>query len=679
MAFFGLLGRGNTTADATIKVNYDGKKAIDGLKKLKGSVNGVITALALRQIARYAAMFSELGATVQLVNKNFAKFASDRGRQTNDMMRDLKRATLGMVDDLALQQQAMKAMIGGVSFDDMITSMEFVTKFALATGSDVNQKMTTVMTGLARKSAMFLDDVGIQVMGASDVVGAAVEQMKEKMGQFATSIDDPAVKMAQFKANLKTFKQDIGQYFIEPLNLAVTAANKFFEVTKKPENLREIDKKIKDTESLLQKLYLELGNGPSNFEKFADGVAKAFGEKGLIQNEEDIKKTISFIESSLKAAKETRQKILNEGLTDEQVIENKRSANRDAILKKQIERNKELKDSNKNTTKDEAKEQEKLRIKIQEELDRRIEAREDAEEHMAKLTKDIRDRQLQERQAEELKNIENREMAIDRANAIIGRTSEQARQEMLDQLESDLQDDLITRETYHRAVLKLSEDAAEEEKAIRKQSAEDAKSIAISTANALSAFNNILLSDELSSLNISAKNREEYEKKKAEIMRDAARREQAIAIFRQGVALAESIANTAEAVTSAASHGASVGGIIGLVASGAAALSAMVGFIASIGSATVPDPPSFQTGRMGNKKRGRNGDRFIMVDEGEAIISAPQAAMHEPILSAIANNTANLRNFSGGGQTINYIGVSTEQMLQSQVSIQRKNKTGRRI
>lgn len=177
---------------------------------LKKMAAGYITVATAIKGAKLAIELGELGANVEVVNKNFQQFANRGGRDAIAMMGQLRKASGGMMDDMFLQQQAMKAMISGIKFDDMIVAMEYVRKYAIATGSDVNQKMETVMTGLARGSAQFMDDVGIQVMGAKDVVGATIDQMKQKMGEFADTSDSSATKINMMKTSFESLRQEIG-------------------------------------------------------------------------------------------------------------------------------------------------------------------------------------------------------------------------------------------------------------------------------------------------------------------------------------------------------------------------------------------------------------------------------------------------------------------------------------
>lgn len=216
-------------------VNKKNKKGQTIFDSMSSTVLKFGTVLAGIKIAKTAVELGELGAKAQFVDKNFQKFAANAGKSVTSMTEDLRTATQGMVSDLELQQFAMQSMISGVKFDDMLTAMQFVSRQAIATGANVSEKMRTVMTGFARGSAMFLDDVGIQVMGAENVVGAAVEQMKEKMGLFADAAGTAKGNIENTKAEIQNLKSAIGDK-LTPVtetwnNLVLSAFTAFKEIT----------------------------------------------------------------------------------------------------------------------------------------------------------------------------------------------------------------------------------------------------------------------------------------------------------------------------------------------------------------------------------------------------------------------------------------------------------------
>lgn len=316
MAFFGLGGAKNT-AEATIRVGYKGNQAKSGLAGLKKLIGTLVSAYVLKRLAAFTYELGKLGAQSEMVEKNFANLADMHNRSVDSMMGKLRKATMGMVDDMTLQQQAMKALIGGVKFDDLIVAMEYVTKFASATGMSVNEKMNTVMTGLARKSAMFLDDVGIQVMGAEDVIGAAMEQMKQKMDTFATSEEDAATQAAQLKADFENLKQMLGQellpYWSQFNNFLLDSVRLFTWLIKtRKENVEQMRKNEEFQERIVKlgtrRRFLEAEIAKAEREGLDVGRVR---EDGRLIRLTTVQKAL---ETTKKKIREVNEEFLGEGL-----------------------------------------------------------------------------------------------------------------------------------------------------------------------------------------------------------------------------------------------------------------------------------------------------------------------------------------------------------------------------
>jgi len=302
--------------------------ALDGLKK---AAMAFISIQMAKKVALMAREMGELGAKSKFVSKNFENFANNEGKDYNKMMDSMRSATSGMITDLELQQLSMQAMVGGVDFDQMVVAMEYVSAQALATGQDVSSKMQTVMTGLARGSAQFLDDVGIQVMGAKDVVGAAVDQMKEKVGIFGDAAESAMGKMAASKADIENIKARIGEDLIPVAQQWYTVMADIARVTK------EI-----------------LIDGLKGTDKVA--VAEANRHMELIKQHQILKKINKLegskeIEASAKEYKELAkdQKMLQKSLSSmsKRTLEDEKKRNVledeiSAITKKRVEINKEI-------------------------------------------------------------------------------------------------------------------------------------------------------------------------------------------------------------------------------------------------------------------------------------------------------------------------------------------------
>ena len=153
------------------------KKNEMSFKSIAKGVGAFAAAIGAVKLIKFGNELATVGAEAELVSKSFKKMAEDDGRNAVDTLNELRDASKGFVDDMTLQQSALKASISGINMDDLTVAMDYVSSYALATGKNVNQAMETTMTGLARGSAQFMDDIGIMVMGADDVVGGTTTLM----------------------------------------------------------------------------------------------------------------------------------------------------------------------------------------------------------------------------------------------------------------------------------------------------------------------------------------------------------------------------------------------------------------------------------------------------------------------------------------------------------------------
>lgn len=77
------------------------------------------------------------------------------------LLRDLRTATQGTVDDLTLMQRAVQARNFKLPLDQLAIYLEFASKRARETGQSVDYLVDSIITGLGRKSVMILDNLGV--------------------------------------------------------------------------------------------------------------------------------------------------------------------------------------------------------------------------------------------------------------------------------------------------------------------------------------------------------------------------------------------------------------------------------------------------------------------------------------------------------------------------------------
>ena len=689
-------GGGGNTADATIKINYKGDDAIKGLQSLKGTIGTVISALAIKQIVGFTWELGKLGAQATLVEKNFAGFADRAGRTTEDMMGKLRKATMNTVKDIELQQFAMKAMISGINFDDAITMMEYVTKYAMSTGDSVSERMRTVVTGLARGSALMLDDVGIMVTKTGDVVVKATDQMKEKMNLFTTSEQDAAVAAAAMSAEWENQKAIMGKAIL-PLytDISNLLANKLIPA---------MGTWVSESVKMLKVLFTSKTLEDERVDRLIE-LAKAAGDEGVLQDHLNKKLTEQItIRKNIKAIEE--QPGRKTGLDKDQLeIQREKLAKVTEQIVKLGLAQKEIKEP-KNPPKEKSPEKKKRELS-DEEKDRIKKAAADKksfEEKMASEEKEIRNKAEEDKfnafvewnekynNFLEMQNQERITIEEEGQKAILGE-DEYYHKQKIDLLK-------YQRDVYPELAREINALIEEENDNHNKKELEKAKrhndaiiadkirvaetmiSTADTISNALMTISNLQAKKELTKLEelhdkrlISQK---EYDKRREKIEKEATEKRRAWARVQQGIAIAEAIVNVYKAATQV--YSTEWGGVF--IKSMAMAAAIAEGMMA----VAVIQEQNFATGRIGESKRGRQADNIIAaVGEGETIIPAQQSTVHEETLRAISNNTANTAagmkkiGSGGGGVTNNFYGASTEQILNVIAMSERKNRVGQKI
>lgn len=686
---------GGNTADATIKINYKGEDAVNGLKSLKSTIGTIITALALKQIASYTYELGKLGAQSLLVEKNFANFAQRAGKTTEDMMGKLRKATMGTVKDIELQQFAMKALISGIKFDDVITMMDYVTKYAMATGDSVSERMRTVVTGLARGSALMLDDVGIMVTKTGNVVVTATNQMKEKVGQFTTSEQDAAIAAAKMNAEFENQKALVGKAIVPlwaELNKLITKM------------LPTIGAVTADFANMLNMMLTKTTFGDIRTEKYIE-LAKAAKKVSIIEDElnRNIEKRGKLIEVIEKRKEEKKESEKYYGkfswifspdaeikMKMEQLADAQEQIEKLTKAKKEMEAPPPTSLPTSHTKPDE------------EALKKAKQDKKEFEERMAREEKDRRNKVEEDKfnavvdWNEKYNNflaMQNQErIAIEEEGqkAILGEDEYYHKQkidllkyqkEVYPELEREI-NALIKEENekYRKEDLKKAKEHTDKIIAEKIREAETIISTTETVTNALIQISDARTSKELKNidelLNKKLISQKEYDNRREKIEKEATEKRRAWARVQQAIAIAEATINVFKAASEV--YATEFGDLIIKSFAMAAAIAEGMATVAVI------QAQNFATGRIGNSKRGRQADNIIAaVGEGETIIPAQQSTVHEETLRAIANNTANtargMRTMGNAGVINNFYGISTEQVLNVMTMAERKNRVGQKI
>jgi hypothetical protein len=149
--------------------NADVNKADAQVDKLAGGIGnklvtalkGAISAYALWRGLNVAADLAVQGEQVQKLSISWENLANSFGLNSQRVLAELDTMASGTVSKIDLMMQASKASIMGLPMEDLPKLMEISRAAALAFGQDVTFMFDSIVLGIARKSRLILDNLGI--------------------------------------------------------------------------------------------------------------------------------------------------------------------------------------------------------------------------------------------------------------------------------------------------------------------------------------------------------------------------------------------------------------------------------------------------------------------------------------------------------------------------------------
>ena len=190
----------------------DSKKKVSGFANYMSKLGGIMAAaFSVKEIVAFTHRTAELANKAAGVRKAF------QALNNPNLLADLRRATLGTVDDLQLMQRAVQAKNFKIPLDQLATYLSFATKRANETGQSVDYLVDSIITGLGRQSVLILDNLGISAAEIKDNMkdGASMAEavgkiIKEQMGEGATEIDKAAVATERLATAWTNFQLAVG-------------------------------------------------------------------------------------------------------------------------------------------------------------------------------------------------------------------------------------------------------------------------------------------------------------------------------------------------------------------------------------------------------------------------------------------------------------------------------------
>jgi ABC-type transporter MlaC component len=229
---------GTTTDKTTKKVEKDYSKMAGGVTSSLKSIAGAVgIAFGTQQIIQFGKEAIQLAGRLEGVERAFNRIGDAK------LLDGLRAATRGTVSDLVLMQNSVKAHNFGIPLDQMATLLKFAGARARETGEDVDYLVNSIIMGIGRKSPMILDNLGISaielrkrfngisvesanVADVAKIVGSIATEELDKMGVQA---DTTADKIDQLNVKLEHSKTIIGEGLIASLEGAENAFDPFIE------------------------------------------------------------------------------------------------------------------------------------------------------------------------------------------------------------------------------------------------------------------------------------------------------------------------------------------------------------------------------------------------------------------------------------------------------------------
>jgi hypothetical protein len=219
------------------------KQAEKGIKGLNLSLQSLAGVGAGLVGAKFAAdMVLDLGrlsAKADASRESFDKLAAGIGSSGNQMFNAMKKASDGMISDVALVQNANVAMLlkAADTGEEMATLLEIAKNRAEATGRSFEDAFTRISQGIGKREPELIDELGLvlrlppayatyaaqlgisaeqltEVQRTQALYNEVVRQSADLLEQSADSTDSAFKKMQRYEATIENTKQALGELLI---------------------------------------------------------------------------------------------------------------------------------------------------------------------------------------------------------------------------------------------------------------------------------------------------------------------------------------------------------------------------------------------------------------------------------------------------------------------------------
>lgn len=230
--------------DSLKQTTKEGKKAGQTTEKSFKKTNGVANQFN-KTIGRIGIAMASAFAVDRLIS--FGKEATKLGRELSgvsqafdrigspQLLDELRNSTRGLVSDLELMKAAVQASNFKIPLTELGSLFEFAQRRAQETGESVEFLTQSIVTGIARKSPLILDNLGISAielrekLNGVSVEAASIGDVTQAVGEIASAellkMGDAAVvagdRIAQAGVKWENFKASVGEDILVFLDDAI--------------------------------------------------------------------------------------------------------------------------------------------------------------------------------------------------------------------------------------------------------------------------------------------------------------------------------------------------------------------------------------------------------------------------------------------------------------------------
>lgn len=197
------------------------QKKISGIgKQFKQAFSIAAIAVVGKKIIDLGGEMSMLGKELEGVKAGFDKI------EAPGLLEDMKKATHGTVTELELMKAAVQAKNFSLPVEKLGTMLEFVHRRARQSGESVDFLTKSLVTGLGRKSAMIIDNLGIstsqlndQLKLTPDFTTAVATIMERDMRTSGQYIETAADITERWGADWENTKAQVGLFINKGIKL----------------------------------------------------------------------------------------------------------------------------------------------------------------------------------------------------------------------------------------------------------------------------------------------------------------------------------------------------------------------------------------------------------------------------------------------------------------------------